>query len=148
MRSRSMSFAVSSGAIVLGGLVAQAQATGSLQGTIRDAAGAVISGARLHLVDQNTGYLRDAISDGSGVFALSALLPGMYSVTISSPGFADMRREQLVVTVNRDLQLNFDLAQRVLRKTWTVRRNCRSALRRVRRRRARRSASVKCRTYR
>ena len=73
MRSRSMSFAVSSGAIVLGGLVAQAQATGSLQGTIRDAAGAVISGARLHLVDQNTGYLRDAISDGSGVFALSAL---------------------------------------------------------------------------
>lgn len=97
-----------------------AQVSGSLQGTVHDVSGAVIRHARIHVTERNTGVVRDTLSDDAGVFAVSALPPGSYSVTVSYPGFAELRREGVAVTVNRDVPLDLELATAGASQTVTV----------------------------
>lgn len=111
---------VSSLAMLLCCAAASAQSTGSLQGSVRDTSGAAVAGARLHIESRTTGLVREAVTDGSGVFAVSSLPPGSYSLVLSSPGFAEQRREAVAVTVNRDLQFNFELTAAAAQQTVEV----------------------------
>ncbi len=61
--------------------------TGSVTGTIRDASGAVVSGAKVTVVGNNTGLTRDTTSNSSGIFTIPSLQPGPYQVTIEAAGF-------------------------------------------------------------
>ena len=54
---------------------AQAQFRGSLSGTVTDAQGAVVAGAKVTLVDRGTNRTVVATSDASGLYQLNALPP-------------------------------------------------------------------------
>jgi hypothetical protein len=87
-----------------------AQSTGSLQGIVRDSSGAAISGANVHISSDATGLRRASITDGSGTYAASSLPPGTFEIIVSAPGFSEQRRAAIPVSVNRDVQINFQLA--------------------------------------
>ncbi len=106
--------------ILLGCLCASAQSTGSLQGSVRDLSGAAVAGARLHVASLTTGLVREAVTDDAGLYAVSSLPAGTYSLVLSSKGFADQRREAVAVTVNRDLQFNFELTAAAAQETVEV----------------------------
>ena len=54
---------------------AQGGATGAITGTVQDASGAVVSGAKVDIVSQATGQLaRHLVTDSSGIFT-ATLLP-------------------------------------------------------------------------
>src|SRR6266851_3042999 len=64
-----------------------AQFKASIQGTVLDSGGAAVSGAKVHIVEQETGASRDAFSSDEGFYRIADLPPGRYTVTVESTGF-------------------------------------------------------------
>jgi hypothetical protein len=63
------------------------QLTGTLTGTVADAAGAVVPNAKVTMKSERSGDVRTTVSNGSGYFAVTAVQPGSYTVSIEAPGF-------------------------------------------------------------
>jgi hypothetical protein len=79
--------AIATWLLVFGCACAAAQEARELRGTVEDRTGGVIVDAAIH-ADHASGSQFDARTDGSGKYRLAGLPPGVYIVTISSPGFA------------------------------------------------------------
>ena len=58
----------------------------TLNGTVRDASGAVIASAAVSLSNDATGATREARSNAEGYFAFTDLLAGSYSITVGYLG--------------------------------------------------------------
>jgi hypothetical protein len=71
-------------AILCTGLYAQSGA-GSIQGTVTDSTGAVIPGAKIHVVNNATSAAADSTTNGVGFYQVPALFTGQYTVTITAP---------------------------------------------------------------
>jgi len=65
----------------------QTSATSSLSGTVADPSGAVIPGAEATARNDATGAEFKAITAENGTFAMPVLATGVYTVTVSLPGF-------------------------------------------------------------
>ena len=61
---------------------------GSLTGTVTDASGALVSGARVTALEVRTGVTSQATTDSSGIYRFTTLLPGTYKVSIAAPSFS------------------------------------------------------------
>jgi hypothetical protein len=82
---------------------------GSLTGTVSDASGAVVSGAKVTVLEVRTGVSQEATTDSSGIYRFTTLLPGAYKVTISAPGFATQEIPEMRVNVNEIARVNAQL---------------------------------------
>lgn len=77
---------------------AQTQAiNGSIRGRVTDAAGAAVPGAKVAILNTNTGYTRSLSSDDDGYFVFPNLPLGPYTVTIAKDGFATEKRTGVVL---------------------------------------------------
>jgi len=65
---------------------ALAQSTGSIQGTVYDAAGAVIPNAAMTIRHQSTGEERTTVTDSAGIYVVPSLAVGTYRVEVKSAG--------------------------------------------------------------
>ena len=63
--------------------------TGTISGTVKDATGAVMPGATVVLLNENTGISRTVQTDSAGRYSASALGLGNCRVTTSQQGFAN-----------------------------------------------------------
>jgi len=91
-------------------LSAPAQTTiSTIEGTIKDAQGSVVSGAQVAVKSPALGIERTATSDANGFFRITALPAGNYSLTISHSGFSTRTFENVELTVNRTLTLDIPL---------------------------------------
>jgi outer membrane receptor protein involved in Fe transport len=63
-----------------------AQFRGALQGTVKDASGAVISGANVKLTNRETQRQQTTVSSGEGFYHFAGLPPGTYDIEASSKG--------------------------------------------------------------
>ena len=79
--------------------------TGTIQGTVTDANGAIVPGANVEIKNLDTNLTRTLTTDEGGRFAALALPPGPYSVTVSKEGFAIAVAERLNLTVGQALNL-------------------------------------------
>lgn len=61
--------------------------TGSIQGTVTDPTGAVVSGAKITISNKATGRNISTISNSSGAYTSGALTPGDYVVRVEAAGF-------------------------------------------------------------
>jgi hypothetical protein len=73
-------------AIVLTAGLASAQTTSTLQGTIFDPSGAVVSGASVLVEHTATGTRRTIVTDVRGRYELAALATGAYRIEVRAPG--------------------------------------------------------------
>ena len=99
-------------AIVLAGATAFAQAqasAGDVTGTVTDANGAVIRGARVTVLSPDRGLTRTVMSGDSGEFRLLLLPPGTYSVRVEAPGFTTRVLEGMVVEVGQTRAVHVQL---------------------------------------
>src|SRR5260370_694218 len=68
--------------------VGQAQlTTGEVIGTVVDTNGAVIPGAKVTLTNTGTNVAAHTMSNGTGDYAFSLLIPGQHTVTVEAKGF-------------------------------------------------------------
>jgi len=63
------------------------QPTGSVTGSVSDNSGAAVTGASVTVRNTATGVARQAFTNLQGVFTISPLEPGQYSVTVTRLGF-------------------------------------------------------------
>jgi len=88
---------------------ARAQSTGSITGTVTDASGAVIPGAKVVVTEQQTGVSRTVTADGSGSYAVPSLQPGTYSVKASETGMQVVTIQGVVLSVSSTVPVNVQL---------------------------------------
>ncbi len=72
--------------MLLGGIL-HAQFRGSLRGTVTDASGAVVPGAKVSLTDLDTNQTLVSVSDANGIYQFNALQPAPYRLTAEAQGF-------------------------------------------------------------
>src|SRR3982074_3134506 len=73
----------------------------SITGTVVDPTGAVVSGAKVVATETRTGVAHESVSNNSGGYLVADLVPGRYSVTITSPGFKELRSGEIILTGNQ-----------------------------------------------
>ena len=85
--------------------LAQGAATGDLHVTVKDEKGNLITNATVTAREQNKGFERATTLNNEGEYRLLSLPPGMYTVSVSAPGFGKYETHDQQVTVGqmRDL---------------------------------------------
>ena len=92
----------------VGSLRAQV-ATGDILGTVSDTTGANIPGASVRLENVGTHEVRTFTTSGDGGYVFSALQPGTYLVTITSPSFKTFVESNVILTAADRLRVNANL---------------------------------------
>jgi hypothetical protein len=91
-------------------LSANAQVTGAtLTGTVSDGSGAVIPNVQVQIKNEATGETRSVTVDSAGIYSVPNLLPALYDVTVSAPGFATAEQKGVRLTVGAQQLLNFKM---------------------------------------
>ena len=85
-----------------------AQYGASLQGTVTDKTGAVVSGATVIATHQGTGVSRTATTGDGGFYRITGLAPGVYTVTVEAPSFKKSSTDN--VAVAGESERGFDVA--------------------------------------
>lgn len=96
--------------IVCGTIGLRAQSNlGSIAGTILDPTGAVVSGASVTAINQQTGSAYKALSSDSGAYRFSVVQLGTYKVEVQALGFKNVTEEGVIVQVNTTSSLDVHL---------------------------------------
>ena len=69
------------------GATAEAQSTAVLKGTVTDASGAIIPGAKIVVKNQNTGVEWNTQSDDAGEYLVASLPIGKYQISVAAANF-------------------------------------------------------------
>ena len=98
-----------------------AQGPSAINGTVKDTSGAAMPGVTVEaaspaLIEK----VRSAITDGTGVYRIENLFPGVYTVTFTLPGFSTIKREGLELPSNFTATVNADMKLGALEETVVV----------------------------
>lgn len=93
---------------------------GSLTGTVTDPSGAAVVGAQVVAKGAATGVAQTAVTNSSGIYRFTNLLPATYDVTVSASGFGSQTTPNVAVVVNGIAELNVQLKLGQASQTVTV----------------------------
>jgi hypothetical protein len=94
--------------------------TAEVLGVVRDASGAVVSKARLTLLNIDTGISAKAVSDNNGNYSFSNVAVGKYKVTAEANGFATAVASDVTVNVGARQRVDFSLQVGAVSQTIEV----------------------------
>src|SRR5258708_10865946 len=95
---------------ILSNATAMAQIdTGAIVGTVRDPSGAAVPKATIAGTNTATGVAVTTETNSSGEYQVTALIPGTYSVKVSSPGFASQINNGVEIHVQSRPSIDFNL---------------------------------------
>jgi hypothetical protein len=81
----------------------------TLLGSVTDASGAVVSGAKVTTTETDTSVCRSRGTDSSGYYPFSALPPGHYTVSVKTPGFKKQVKTNIELLVNTSMPVGFKM---------------------------------------
>jgi len=106
--------------VVLAAAIAAAQggATGAISGTVQDVSGAVVAGAEVQIINQDTGAVtRTLKTDANGAFSAPLLPVATYTVKVVATGFGEGNFKDIAVRITETTRLTAKLAPlRVMQK--------------------------------
>ena len=91
-----------------------------IAGTARDTSGGPVAGAMITLSNQDSGFTRNASSDGEGRYRFAALAPGRYSLKLEAPGFKTENVTGIVLDIGTHAQKDFSLTVGSVQETISV----------------------------
>jgi len=94
--------------------------SGTVLGTVRDPAGAVVPGSTLTVTNTETALSRTVMSAADGAYRFPALPVGTYEVRAASGGFQTAVRSGIVLQVGEEAVVNFTLQVGELTQTVEV----------------------------
>ncbi len=87
-----------------------AQASNGVTGTVTDPTGAVVPGAAVAVTNVGTQTTVNAVTSSSGTYAVTGLVPGRYTITVTAPGFSKAVRNDVNVEVTVQATMDIRLA--------------------------------------
>jgi hypothetical protein len=78
---------------------------GAIKGEVQDSQKANISAAKITLREESTGVSAETVAGDSGQFSFLNLLHGVYTLTVSAPGFQTTTQTNVAVNVGRTIGL-------------------------------------------
>jgi len=107
-------------AFLAAGIVRGQVTTGTISGTVTDSTGAVLPGANIVILNEETGISRALVTDAAGRYLAPSLSPGRYRVTISQPGFQTEARTGIALTIGRNAVVDVQLEVGAVSQTVEV----------------------------
>ncbi|HET6178541.1 MAG TPA: carboxypeptidase-like regulatory domain-containing protein, partial [Candidatus Sulfotelmatobacter sp.] len=83
--------------------------TGSITGTVTDASGAVVSGAKITLTNEGTAANLATTSGSDGGYKFSPVRVGSYKLDVAAQGFKTTSTIHVAVDVSSNVLINFKL---------------------------------------
>jgi len=90
--------------IYCGDVLGQA-GSATIRGTVQDASGAVIPGAKATLIQESTKVQRTTITDRNGAIVFVDVPPAVYDLLVSAPGFRPTRQNGIAVHIDDQFNL-------------------------------------------
>ena len=97
-----------------------ASSTGTIQGRVSDAQGAVLPGVTVTATSPSMPGTQTAVSSETGNYRFPALPPGTYTLTYELSGFNNLNREGIEIRLGFTATVNVELALATLQETVTV----------------------------
>ena len=93
---------------------------GTVTGMVTDSSGAAISNAKVQALDVNKGITQQAVTNSSGEYQMSTVLPGNYKFTFTAPNFATQEITNIRVDANTAQRVDTKLAVATVSQSVTV----------------------------
>ena len=90
-------------------VVAAAQSTGQITGTVHDPSGAIVANAQVKVSSPEHGITREMQSNGAGEYLVGGLPAGTYDLTVSAPGFKTYQAKGIVLRVAQKTRADAEL---------------------------------------
>lgn len=107
-------------AISISVALAQTAVTGAITGYVTDSSGAALPAAAVNVTNAATSVTERTVTNGSGIYQFSSLLPGTYSVTIQMPNFKQFTHPGIIVNVSTTVRVDAVLQIGTTTSTVTV----------------------------
>src|SRR5262245_34906072 len=124
--SRSPVFTVFAPALALclcllaSGTLAQTTGSATLRGTVKDENGAVVAKASVSIVNEATKVERKTTTNQDGIYVLTTILPGTYSIKVEGAGFKKAEQTGLILSPSDARGLDITLQVGAASETVTV----------------------------
>src|SRR6266849_6117936 len=106
---------------LIGHALGQGGATGAITGTVEDPSGAVLAGADVRILNQDTGALsRTLKTDANGSFTATLLPVGSYTVSVNSSGFQEAKFPDIDVRITETTRMIAKLRPRAVQEKIEV----------------------------
>jgi hypothetical protein len=94
--------------------------TGTLLGTVTDSTGAVVTGAKVTVTNQNTGFTRSVTTDAAGEYTTPSIPTGVYTVLVEMDGFKATALSQIAVGVDQRVRIDATLEVGAMTESVTI----------------------------
>ncbi len=91
------------------GLLSAQSYQGGVRGSVSDAQGAAVAGAKVTITDQATNASRETVTNAGGEYVFNTLNPSTYRVQAESPAFKRFERENIIVGTQEFLTVDVKL---------------------------------------
>jgi Carboxypeptidase regulatory-like domain/TonB dependent receptor len=88
---------------------AQVGGNGAISGSVADSTGALVPGAQVTALNTATGISTTRPSSSSGLYNISPLTPGTYTLTVTAGGFQTFKQENIAVDALANIGINITL---------------------------------------
>lgn len=82
---------------------------GVFRGEIRDPSGSAVAHVRIEILSNDSGVKSMAESSSEGIYTSPDLIPGVYHLSVSHPGFQSMSIGPVTLRVNQSVRVDFEL---------------------------------------
>ena len=85
--------------------------TASISGSVKDNSNEPVEAAAVQVTNNDNGAFYGAVTNRYGIYSLSGLKPGSYTVKVSFLGYAPMSYDNVVLSIGNDYKLNVVLTE-------------------------------------
>src|SRR5262245_52655008 len=93
-------------ALLTPAIFGQAVSIATVTGRVTDQQGAVVPAAEVKITGVDTGVVRDAVTNGEGLYTIPALPIGAYTFQVTAPGFQKYVQTGIQLRVNDNVQID------------------------------------------
>src|SRR6476660_5631791 len=111
-RMRMRSFQIVAGMALLlsvAGAVTAQEFRATIKGQVVDSSQAVLPGATVTALNQETGEIASAVTNNNGSYNIPFLRPGLYTLTVEMPSFQKHTRKDMRLQVSETATINVQL---------------------------------------
>src|SRR6476620_4402514 len=94
--------------------------SGTILGTVTDPTGAVISNAKITVINEGTGLTRTVQADANGEYTFPSLPTGRYTVTSETTGFKALALSNIEVGVDQRVRIDLKLEVGAMTESVTI----------------------------